>query len=436
MQTPTRHELEVIDDAVVRVDAQGVIFSVDADTSSEVDIDLGSNGVLLPGLVDTHVHAPQWPQVGTGLDLPLEEWLFQYTLPLEARYSDHTWATQVWNDLVPSLLASGTTTAVYYSSIDLEATQLLARACVEHGQRAFVGRVAMDHPTGTPEWYRDLDAGSSVELSHQSIEQISSLASPLVHPIITPRFAPSCTDAALEGLGELAAATGVLVQTHCSESDWEHNYAFERFGVSDTVALERFGLLRPGTVLAHCGHVGGDDLAIMAGHAAGISHCPLSNAYFGDAVFPLRRALDAGVHVGLGSDIAGGFAVDLLGQCAAAVTSSRMLASGVDASLAANERNRSDSAIDAVTAFWLATVGGAALLDQPIGLLEPGRSFDAIAIDVDRSTRNFSSALRWWPQVDGPERLFEKIVRTGAPVDIDRVWVAGRQVKAQPTGTA
>ena len=93
-----------------------------------------------------------------GLDLPLERWLFDYTFPLEARYADAEFAATVWDDLVPSLLAMGTTTAVYFSSNHLGATTALARACARHGQRALVGRVAMDHPTGTPEWYRDATA--------------------------------------------------------------------------------------------------------------------------------------------------------------------------------------------------------------------------------------------------------------------------------------
>ncbi len=433
MQTPDRDRLEIIDDAVVRVGDDGLIMSVGIEPGAPVDLDLGTSGILMPGLVDTHIHAPQWPQVGTGLDLPLEDWLFQYTLPLEARYSDHRWAAEVWDDLVPSLLASGTTTAVYYSSIDLQASSLLARACADHGQRAFVGRVAMDHPEGAPEWYRDAGAADSVRLSHESITQIQAIGSSLVRPLITPRFAPSCTDAALEGLAELATATGVRIQTHCSESDWEHGYAFDRFGVSDTVALERFGLVRSGTVLAHCGHVDDDDLTIMSRRGAGVAHCPLSNAYFGDAVFPAKRALNAGVTVGLGSDLAGGFGTDLLGQCGAAVTSSRMLMSGVDPATARANRGVADSSIDAVTAFWMATRGGATMLDIPVGLLEPGRSFDAIVVDVNPATRRLDSSLRWWPEVDSPERLFEKIVRTAASTDIERVWVAGRQVKGTLT---
>jgi guanine deaminase len=435
MQTPEPDRLEVLDQVVIVVEDDGVISAMHSAGSAEADQAIGSGTghvalddgkVLLPGLVDLHVHAPQWPQLGTGLDLPLERWLFEYTFPLEARYADLDYARTVWADLVATLLAHGTTTAVYFVTIHLEATTALAVACLDAGQRAFVGRVAMDHPEGTPDWYRDADAGTGVDLSASSIEAIAAMGgrTGLVRPIITPRFTPACTDQLLEGLGELAAATNVPVQTHCSESDWQHGYALDRFGVSDAHVLDRFGLLRNQTVLAHSDHVSNDDLDVISARSAGIAHCPLSNSYFGNAVFPARRALDVGVAVGLGTDIAGGAAAGVLSQCHHAVTVSRMLEDGVDAARPAGDRGVAGSSIDAVTAFWMATVGGAAALDLPVGLFEVGRCFDAIAVDTTRER----SPLRIWPDLDGPERIFEKIVRLTGPDDIVHTWVAGRLV--------
>jgi guanine deaminase len=154
---------------VVAVGADGVIRAVETAGSpaaeatmaeAECVVQLGPDQRLLPGMIDLHLHAPQWPQLGTGLDLPLEQWLWSNTFPLEARFADLAFAREVWNDMVPTLLAHGTTTAVYYATIDEVATAALAEACVTFGQRAFVGRVAMDRPTGTPEWYRDRTARS------------------------------------------------------------------------------------------------------------------------------------------------------------------------------------------------------------------------------------------------------------------------------------
>lgn len=438
LQTPSPDCLEVIE-AVVEVDPSGMIRAVH-DRSTEAgarvarqalsnateSIELGPDAFLLPGLVDLHIHAPQWPQLGTGLDLPLERWLFDYTFPLEARYADRDFAVAVWDDLVTTLLAHGTTTAVYHSSIHLEATTELARTCANHGQRALVGRVAMDHPSGTPEWYRDHGAQAAVEASARSVAAISAIASPLVEAIITPRFTPACTDALLTGLAELADASGVRVQTHCSESDWQHAYALERFGTTDTVALDRLGLLRDRTVLAHGDHLDDADFSVIVDRQAGVAHCPLSNSYFANAVFPARRALAAGVRVGLGSDIAGGAEPSLLSQCHYAVTMSRLLGDGVDPSRSSAQRGVPGSQIDAVTAFWMATAGGAAVLDLPVGLIEAGRWFDAIAVTTNRPSGN----IRIWDDLDGPPRIFEKIVRLARAGDLSRVWVAGATVGA------
>ena len=436
MQTPGPDRLAVID-AVVEVQDGAITAVHDRSTPEGADsgrralaaaserVELAPGTILLPGLVDLHVHAPQWPQLGTGLDLPLERWLFNYTFPLEARYADTEFAAAVWDDLVPSLLAMGTTTAVYFSSNHADATTALAAACARHGQRALVGRVAMDHPEGTPEWYRDTDATAGVDASAASIETLRSLSSALVEPIITPRFTPACTDALLEGLGELAEATGVRVQTHCAESDWHCGYALERFGLPDPVALDRFGLMRPRTVLAHSDHLSADEMALVAGRGAGVAHCPLSNSYFANAVFGARRALAAGVGVGLGSDIAGGARPGLLGVCQDAVTVSRMLEDGVDPALEPTRRGVPESRIDTVTAFWLATAGGASVIDMPVGLIEPGRRFDAIAVRTDRP----GGAIRIWDDLDNHTRTFEKIVRLATTEDITQVWVEGDRVK-------
>ena len=433
MHTPTPNHLEVLDDAVVTVDDSGVITAVES-ASSEAGVQLlasastlintPADSVLLPGLIDLHVHAPQWPQLGTGLDMPLERWLFEYTFPLEARYTDLTFARSVWDDLVGTLLRHGTTTAVYFATTDVAATTALAHAALQAGQRAYVGRVAMDHPEGTPEWYRDPSSGAGVSASSASIEEINALDAGrgLVRPIITPRFTPACTDALLQGLGELALATNTLVQTHCSESDWAHGYALERFGVTDTAALERFGLLRPGTVLAHSNHVTDDDASLISHSHAGIAHCPLSNAYFANAVLPVRHLVDRAVRIGLGTDIAGGASPSLLGQCHDAVTVSRLLNDGVDRRRPPIERGAAGSAIDTTFAFWLATVGGASVLGAPIGLIATGLRFDAVLVD----TASHRGSLRVWPEVDSAERIFEKIVRLAGPADIEAVWVDGR----------
>lgn len=430
-QAPTPNALEVLSDVAVVVGASGLITDIFPSASQEAGtvirsaqhvVRLGASERLLPGLIDTHVHAPQWPQLGTGLDLPLEQWLFDYTFPLEARYADPAYAQSVWGHMVPTFLRHGTTTSVYYATTHEESTRLLAETCVEHGQRAYVGRVAMDHPEGTPEWYRDATAQQGIEDSLRSIENIRALAgnTSLVSPIITPRFLPACTDELLIGLGELAASTNTLVQTHCSESHWEHGYVLERFGRTDTEMLKHFGLLRRGTVLAHGVHIGDSDYDLVKSVGAGVAHCPMSNSYFANGVFPARRALGLGVHVGLGTDISAGTDVGLLKQCVHAVTASRMLEDGVNGV----DGGVADSRIDVVAAFYMATTGGAKMLGLNAGVLAKGNQFDAIVVDVASS----DSGMRIDDDIDTDARVFEKIVRLSGPRDISQVWVAGKKV--------
>jgi guanine deaminase len=441
MQAPAAERLEILDAAIL-VDDAGAILAVEAAGTEGAAVlaarpdvlvvTTPPGSVLLPGLVDLHVHAPQWPQLGTGLDLPLEDWLFAYTFPLEARFADLAFARPIWADLVGGLLAHGTTTAVYYATVDVAATTALAEAALAAGQRAYVGRVAMDAPHGTPAWYRDASAEAGVAASRASIEAIRSLAGTTVgarvQPVITPRFSPACTDELLAGLGVLAADTGALVQSHVSESDWAHGHALARFGVSDTVGLDRAGLLRPGTVLAHANHVNDEDAAVLAARGAGIAHCPLSNAYFANAVLPVRRLVEAGVRIGLGTDVSGGASPSLLHAAHEAVTVSRMLADGVDRSLPPASRGVEGSALDTIYAFWLATLGGADVLGAPVGLLAPGRRFDAVLVD----TTSRRGSLRVFEGLDTPERTFEKVVRLAGPSEIMAVWVDGRQVSGSP----
>jgi guanine deaminase len=423
IQCPARGVVERLDDALIAIDADGMVRAVSDGVPPPAGAaveDLRDRGVLLPGLVDLHSHAPQFPQLGEALDLPLEDWLQRYTFPLEARYADLAFADRVYRALVRTLLANGTTTAVYFATIHLDASMRLAEICAEIGQRAVIGRVAMDMPGACPDYYRDADPAAAIDLTAAFIDRVRALDSPLVLPAVTPRFIPACSDAALEGLGALARATGAHVQTHCSESDWEHGHVLDRCGVTDAAALEGFGLLTRRTVLAHSNFVSNADLDRIRTAGAAIAHCPLSNAYFSNAVFPLRRALEKAVRVGLGADISGGPSPSLFDNCRAAITASRMLEDGVDAARAPGDRGAPDSRIDFRDAFWMATLGGAEALDLPVGLIAPGRAFDAVLVRL-RDDLMASDE----PQGDG---LLQKIVILAGAADIRGTWVAGRRV--------
>jgi len=433
LQTSSPEHLDVKRDVLIEV-SEGIIRRIDPASSrhdllsdKSVRVTALSEGMyLLPGFIDCHIHAPQWPQLGIGLDLPLERWLFDYTFPLESKFENIDYANAVWSEMVPALLGEGTTTAVYFSSIHNEATLALAKTCLRYGQRSFIGRVAMDSPEGTPEYYRDVSASEGVSLSRESIGQIQSLDAGrgLISPIITPRFTPACTDALLSGLGELAMETGALIQTHCSESDWQHQYAFERFRVSDTQALKQFNLLQKNTVLAHGNHTSVNDWEIMCAIGAGVAHCPLSNAYFAGGVFPARRAITHGLTVGLGTDISGGSDSSVLAQCHNALTASQYLDSGVDVRKNSQDRGVPNSRLDVIAAFWMATLGGANLLGLPVGQLEVGKPFDAIAVrDLGAG---FEPARN--DALNHELQTIERILRRSRNAQITDVWVAGNRV--------
>ncbi|TPM32894.1 guanine deaminase [Mesorhizobium sp. B2-3-4] len=437
--TPERGALEVLEAHLFGIDAQGRIAEMlapghpdyavrrsDARRAGTL-VELGEGQFLLPGLIDLHIHAPQWPQMGKALDVPLEVWLQKYTFPLEARYADVGYAREVYADLVDNLLANGTTTALYFATVHVEASLALAGICLEKGQRALVGKVVMDDPDQCPPFYRDADAASAVADTRRFIEALRAMDQgerPLVQPVITPRFIPSCTDAALKGLGDLAHEFGCHVQTHCSESDWAKQFVEERFNRTDAASLDDFGLLTRHTILAHSNFIDGQDMDLIKEMGAGVAHCPLSNVYFANAVFPLRAALDRHMHVGLGTDISGGYSPSLFDGCRHALSASRTLQSGVHAHLQAHERGAPGEPITHQEAFWLATAGGAEALDLPTGSFRVGHEFDALLID----TRANASNVHVGAGDDTLEDVFQKIVLNAGRANIGRVWVGGRTV--------
>lgn len=437
---PERGSIDVLRDALITIGADGVIASVlrpgdeaydeavSAAAGAGALVTLPKGSYLLPGLVDLHVHAPQYPQLGQALDVPLEVWLHKYTFPLEARYADAAFARRNYGRLVDDLLANGTTTALYFATIHQDATRILVDACLERGQRALVGKVVMDNPDQCPDDYRDASAQAAVEGTADLIDYVRGHpdnASGLVSPVITPRFIPSCTDASLGELGALARSCGCHVQTHCSESDWEHGYVLARYGVTDTAALDRFGLIGRTSVLAHANFITPDDMETIRVRRAAVAHCPISNAYFSNAVFPLKAALEKGLNVGLGTDISGGPSASLFDGMRGAVMVSRMLETGTDPDLPPERRSsRTGARIDFRDAFHLATAAGGIALDLRVGQFAPGYRFDAMAVD----TLAEAGTIRLRDDLDPEDGILQKIVYTASRSNLAAVWVDGRKV--------
>lgn len=428
---PRAGEIEILLDAILLIGEDGAIVEV-ALSGSAAHAELGlrddlfavpPSHIVIPGLVDLHVHAPQYPQLGEALDVPLEVWLGKYTFPLEARYADPGFACTRYTKLVADLLRGGTTTALYFATVHREASLRLAQICLDMGQRALVGKVVMDNPASCPEDYRDSSAEAAVSQTRGFIADVRALpGNDRVLPVITPRFIPSCTDEALSGLGRLAAETGAHIQTHCSESDWAHGHAIDRFGKTDSAALDGFGLLTRKTILAHSVFITDDDMGLISRRGAGIAHCALSNNYFAGAVFPLRRALEKGLNVGLGTDISGGPSASMFEAARATVAASRQMETGVDSNLPRAKRGVEESRIDMRLAFHLATAGGGVALDLPVGQFSVGYQFDAIFIDTeaDQGTIRLFGA--------DPTEHVEQVLYTASIGNLCSVYVSGQHV--------
>lgn len=391
---------------------------------------LAQGQYLLPGFVDLHVHAPQWAQAGTALDIPLYDWLHTYTFPLESRFSDLSFASSVYEDLVGALLANGTTTALYFATVHKESSLLLAEICAKKGQRGLVGKVVMDDPAQNPEYYRDADAAAALadtEAFIVAVKELSKTVKQRVYPVVTPRFIPSCTDEALNGLGELAAKHDTHIQSHCSESDWAHGYVQDRLGKRDAYALRDFGLLGDKSVMAHCNFLNEEDADLFAKTGTAICHCPISNAYFANSVIPIARWMEKGVEIGLGSDVSGGYSPSLYDNARQSVISSRMLEDGVNPALPADARGVPASRITIDEAFYLATAGGGEALSLPIGRLAEGYAWDAQIVDIALA----GAKLPVFGENEPLHEIFQKIMYLVRPENIREVWVQGEKVHAR-----
>nr|WP_089108059.1 guanine deaminase [Secundilactobacillus mixtipabuli] len=382
---------------------------------------LQPNQYVLPGFIDLHIHAPQWPNAGLALDRPLNEWLDTYTFPLEAKYQDTDFAKLVYDGLIQELLANGTTTALYFGTIHNAANLELAKACIQYGQRGFIGKVAMDNPEQTPDYYQDASAQVAVDQTEQFIHQLNELNQTTdlkQTPVITPRFVPSCTPASLQGLGDLARKYDLPVQSHCSESDWENGYALEHYHMRDADVLDHYGLLTDKAVMAHGTLLNDHDYDLFSQKQVAIAHCPISNVYFGNAVLPVNRVLAHHIKTGLGTDISGGYSPSLYQNIRQAVMSSRMLQDGVDNQLLPDKRGVDGSAISVKTAFYLATLGGAESLHLQTGKIAEGYLADLQVVSMQNDF-----------QTETTDNIFEKLMYQTSKADINQVYVQGTRVK-------
>ena len=436
--SPEYGDIEFLKQALVFVSSDGIISKVirqddenylkllDKHSKDDYFFDF-KDRILLPGFIDLHIHAPQWPQAGLALDDELSYWLNNFTFPLESKYQDLDYAREVYSDLVKTLLANGTTSAMYFGTIHNEATLELAKICASYGQRGFVGKVVMDDKTMNPDFYRDNSTKEAIENTEKFIIDVQTLAKDVfqgVYPVITPRFVPSCTDNALLELGKLAKKYNCYIQSHCSESDWEHNFVIERFGKRDSEVLDQFGLLTDKSIMAHGNFINSEDADIFKKKKSSVCHCPISNSYFANAVFPVNQLKKQGLNICLGTDISGGFSPSLYDNIKHTVMASRMLNDGVDNKLDADNRGTNNARVSVFEAFYLATTGGGEALKLPLGIFKEGYICDFQVIDINTPSNKLPKYL----DNEEDKHLLQKILYLSTSENIREVWVQGKQI--------
>ena len=411
---------------VIRQDDENYLELLDRHSKDNHFFDF-KDKILLPGFIDLHIHAPQWPQAGLALDDELSYWLNNFTFPLESKYQDLDYAREVYSDLVKTLLANGTTSAMYFGTIHNEATLELAKICASYGQRGFVGKVVMNDKTMNPDFYRDNSTKEAIENTEKFIIDVQTLAKDVfqgVYPVITPRFVPSCTDNALLELGKLAKKYNCYIQSHCSESDWEHNFVINRFGKRDSEVLDQFGLLTDKSIMAHGNFIDSDDADIFKKKKSSVCHCPISNSYFANAVFPVNQLKKQGLNICLGTDISGGFSPSLYDNIKHSVMASRMLNDGVDNKLSADNRGTNNARVSVFEAFYLATTGGGEALKLPLGIFKEGYICDFQVIDINSPNNKLPNFL----DNEEDKHLLQKILYLSTSENIREVWVQGKQI--------
>lgn len=327
------------------------------------------NGVIIPAFSDLHVHASQYVERGLGMDMLLSDWLAQYTFPQEARFADMDYARPIYDAFIDDMIKHGTFHACIFATIHREATSYLIRRMEERGLYGYVGKVNMDiqSPDDLCETVKD-----SLRETEQYLDDFKD--NKTAKPIITPRFAPTCSEELIQGLGALGKKYRVGLQTHLVESHWEAQEALRIYPgyKCDTEIYERAGLMENGPVIgAHFIFPSKADIDIMKRHNGCAVHCPDATTNIIAGIMGVSSLHNDGVALSLGSDVGGGHSMGIYTQVARAVQLSK---------IKWFYEPENASPITFANAFYLATKAGGRVFGK-VGSFEKGHIFNALVID-------------------------------------------------------
>ena len=388
----------VITDAVLDVTDGRIGWvgpAAEAPPAQDADV-VALPGVLLPGLVNVHSHAPMVLFRGQGEGLPLDRWLQEVMWPREARLTPDD-VEVAMTAASAEMLGNGVTTSVemYFHP------ERIAAAVGKTGARAIVAPPLVPLP-GLPPFEEQLRA--AVALAAEAPEDGS------VEYGIGPHAAYTVPLPVLREAAAAAREHGLLLHLHVAETATEGDDLLARHGLSVPALLAAHDVLGGRVLAAHCVHMDDGDLDLWQEYDVAVAHCPASNAKLASGVARLRDMLDRGIRVGMGTDgPASNDGLDLLADLRLAVSLARLA-------------GRSATALTAAEAIWLATGGAAAAVGRPdLGQLEAGRRADLVHVD----TRNLV-----FEPVGDPGDLLAHLVWSGAGRHVRDVWVGGRQVVA------
>ena len=412
--TPQSNHFEVVPHGYIAVDdgqVEGVYSELPQHLSDYAVTDWGDR-LLIPAMNDMHVHAPQYRNQGIAMDLELLPWLQNYTFPEEMKYTDTGYAERMYRRFVRDLWRFGTMRSCVFATIHTESTRLLMHLFQEAGMGAMVGKVGMNRncPEGLSEKVEDMVKGYEELIAEFSMPD--GQANPLVRPIITPRFIPSCTPEMLRACGQLAVKYQLPVQSHLSENKAEIAWVqeLEKESTSYGDAYNRYSLFgQTPTVMAHCVWTEGEELELMKRNGVMVAHCPTSNFNVASGMAPIRRFLEEGLRVGLGSDISGGHDLNIF----------RMMVYAIQVSKMHYQQNHEQPFLTLSEAFWLATKSAGSFFGH-VGSFEPGYEFDALVIDdSDLNHDNYSLLHR-----------LERYIYLGDDRQIEHRFCRGKEIMA------
>lgn len=370
--------------------------------------------LIIPGLTDLHVHAPQYTFRAMGMDMELLEWLETNTFPEEAKYQDPEYARRAYRIFTDNLKRSATTRACIFGTIHRDATLLLMDQLEQSGLVTYVGKVNMDR--NCPDYLREESAEESGIQTVEWIKDVLHKKYQNTMPILTPRFTPSCSDELMENLKKIQMYYQIPVQSHLSENPGEIAWVKELCPWSEFYgdAYDRFGLFGADckTVMAHCVYSGKEEQQRMKENGVFIAHCPESNMNLSSGVAPVRTFLEEGLHVGIGSDVAGGSTENLFKAMALAIQASKL------------RWRMQDDGLKPLTleeVFYIATKGGGEFFGN-VGSFEPGFELDAVVLDDTRIVHSQNLDVR--------ARL-ERMIYLADEREVRAKYVRGREICLQ-----